>query len=216
MTMTMTARATLRRNAAAAPSFINADAIRATAYDRIAAAKLDAPRAPRAQARAPRAKVIPVFKSCRAPIAPPAPAVMLALPKPMLAICGPLDAKSPAPVTLPCSQAVAPAAPLEGLAASRAKHLVEHPAPAGDDVKRWAPVADFPAIWSNADLARPDGRKFSKASGAVLLQDRRTPAKKEWHKACMNAGFNRVGDLVSFMRRKAGTEDLPADYIKGT
>lgn len=57
-----------------------------------------------------------------------------------------------------------------------------HLAPVGDDVKRYSPP-DFPfPIWSDRDIARGDGRKFTGGktarAGHVLLKDRRKPC---WH-----------------------------------
>ena len=71
-----------------------------------------------------------------------------------------------------------------------------HLAPVGDDVKRYSPPG-FPApVWSDRDIARGDGRKFSGGktarAGHVLLKDRRKP----WQKELGNFSIDRTGCIA--------------------
>lgn len=79
---------------------------------------------------------------------------------------------------------------------SKTSGFQEHPAPHGDAVKRYSPHG-FPApVWSLDDLHRPDGAKYSKVTGKILLKDRR----KDWQKKSMTSNFDRTGSIHTWKR----------------
>lgn len=76
---------------------------------------------------------------------------------------------------------------------TRLANVSEHDAEPGFDVPRYSPPGfPFP-LWSDADLARPDARRFGK-TGNLLLQDRRKPWQKE-----TRARFDKTGSICTSM-----------------
>lgn len=76
------------------------------------------------------------------------------------------------------------------------QHLVKHDAADGSNVPRYSPEGFTVPVWSDNDLARPDGRRFS-ISGMVLLIDRR----KQWQKKG-NLSWDRTGVFCTSLKKE--------------